>query len=145
MIPAIKDKNLKTRLPATKYLVRNWLFEKTIAIATFSNHSASTLVQILVLILTEFDTVFHNKKSIYYSHTLSCCLATCSRAFHTYFTSELHLEKLFVTESYIKGHASSAPGKPIFCMLLGAALLTTNDDRQFRNSANGMFKRGRFG
>ena len=117
---------------------------ETIAIATYSNHSASTLVQILVLILTEFDKVFHNKKRMYYSHTLSFCLAACSRAFHTYFTSELHLERLFVTESSIKGHASSSPGKPIFCMLLGAALMTTNDDRQFRNSADGMFKRGRF-
>ena len=118
---------------------------ETIAIATYSNHSASTLVQILVLILNEFDTAFHNKKSMYYSHGLSYGLVACTRALHTYFTSELHVERPFVTDSSIKGHASSSPEKPIFCMLLGAALLTTNDDRQFRNSANGMFKRGRFG
>ena len=70
---------------------------ETIAIATYSNHSASTLVQILVLILTEFDTAFHNKKSMYYSHTFSYDLAACARALHTYFTSELHLERLFLT------------------------------------------------
>ena len=64
---------------------------------------------------------------MYYSHTLSYGLAACARALHTYFTSELHLERLFLTESSIKGHASSSPGKAIFCMLLGAALLTAND------------------
>jgi len=32
-----------------------------------------------------------------------------------------------VSDSYVMGRASSAPGKAIVCMLLGAAVLTAND------------------